>query len=242
MEPITAILMMLAGTALQAKASSDAKKRSDNATLAALQRQQALQQEAETKALATAQEFNGDNRANNQAQLEAELTEQFIKPVESAQQINSAATTTQGAVSNDYNAAKVQSQLNLAKKAQGLARLLGKTTAAGRLRQNEALKMSDAASDIGTLASFARGRGRADDISIAQAGTPRAGMMLGGQLVSGIGSVGLAGALSGAGAGTDAAAKGASMSGWSGTAPAGSAAVNPFAGSSGVTKRLLFSA
>jgi hypothetical protein len=233
MDPFTiaSLVAMLAGTAMQAKASSDAKKRSDNATLAALQRQQALQQEAEAKALSTAQEFNGDNRAANQAQLEAELTEEFIRPVENAQQINSAASTTQGSVSKDYDAAKTASDVNQMKTAHALAKLFGKTTAAGRLRQNEALKMSDAASDIGTLRSFAAGRSRADDISIAQAGTPRAGLMLGGQLVSGIGSVGLA---TGGGGAAPQSSSAATMADWSGKT--GGLGLKPY-GSVGVTAK-----
>jgi hypothetical protein len=199
---IASMMAMMASAAMSYKANADATKRQNAQIRDSLARSQALQEQAEKKALDTAAEFNGDNRASNQAELEAQLTEEFIKPVESAQQINSAASTTQGAVSKDYDAAKTASDVNQMKVAQGLAKLLGKTTAAGRLRQNEALKMTDAASDIGTLASFARGRGRADEIAIQTAGRPDGGMQLAAGLLGAAGSAGMSGAFSGGTSGT----------------------------------------
>jgi hypothetical protein len=71
------------------------------------------------------------------------------------------------------------------------------------------LKMTDAASDIGTLASFARGRDAADRIAIQTAGRPNAGLQLAGTALSAAGSMGLSGAA------------GNSMAGWSGPTTSG---------------------
>lgn len=200
MDPISiaALVAMLGGTAMQAKASSDAAKRQAEQTRTSLARQAEFQKAAEQKAMDTATEFSTDQRATNQAQLEQGLTQEFMKPVESAQQINAAQSTTQGNVSNDYVASKAGRELETMKSAAALARILGKTTSAGRLRTNEAIKLAGTASDIDRLGSFSRGQAAADEIGIRAAGRPNAGMMLGGQLLQGAGMVGLSGGSEGA--------------------------------------------
>lgn len=213
---IAALISMLGGTAMQYKAANDASKRATQETLRSLARQDALQRQAEKKAMDTAQEFAPEDRAAAQDQIEAELTEQFINPVESAQQINNAQTTTQGNVSGDYTAAKAKSNVEQMKVAQALARLMGKTTAAGRLRTNEALKMSDAASDIDRLSNFSRGQLAADQVAINAAARPDAGMMYGGQLLSGLGSIGLAGGFNGLMSAPAESGAAATVADWSG--------------------------
>lgn len=189
--PLLPIIAMLGGTALQYKAANDASKRATQETLRSLARQDQFQRQAEKKAMDTAQEFAPQDRAAAQDRIEAELSEQFIKPVESAQQINNAQTTTQGNVSDDYTAAKTKSNAEQMATAQTLARLMGKTTAAGRLRSNEALRMADTASDIDRLGNFSRGQAAVDEIAIKAAARPDAGLQLAGGLLSAIGGYGL---------------------------------------------------
>lgn len=194
---IAALMAMVAGSAMQYKAQQDASKRQQAETRASLARQAEFQQQAERKAMDTAQEFTTDNRSEKQQQIEENLIQEFIKPAESAQQINSAQSTTQGNVSNDYTAAKAGRELETMKTAQALARILGKTTSAGRLRTNESIRVADAASGIDQLGNFSRGQAGADQLAIQNAGRPSAGMMLGGSALQAAGGAALAGGANG---------------------------------------------
>lgn len=195
---IASLIAMAASAAMQYKASTDAAKRSTAQTQLALQRQTDLQRQAEAKALGQAEEFAAPERADAQQTIEQELTDEFIKPVENSAEMNAKATTTQGNVSDDYTTAKATSTVNLAKNARMLAGLLGKTTAAGRLRQNEAIDMANTAAGIDRLGSFSRGQAGADQIAIQAAGQPNAGLQLAGGLLGAVGSYGLSGGFKGA--------------------------------------------
>lgn len=200
MDPITiaALMAMVAGAGMQYKATTDASKKAREQALANAQRQDEYSRQAEKKALDNAQEYSTDKRMEEQAGIEEGLTKEFVAPVESAQQIASQATTTQGDVSNDYKAAKAQSDLNLMKNARQLAGLMSKVTSANRLRNNEAIKMTDTAAGIDRLANFANREGQIGQYAVQQAGIPDAGMMLGGSVLQGLGSVGMAGGFGGA--------------------------------------------
>lgn len=209
---------MLGGTALQYKSSEDASKRAQAETLRSLANQDQFNRKAEKKALDQAQEFNIDDRKGAQQQIEQQLAQEFMAPVDSAQEINSQTATTQGDVSSDYNSAKAASDLEVMKNARNLAGLFAKTTGANRLRTNEAVRMADTAGGIDRLGSFSRGQAGADNIAIRNAGRPDAGMQLAGGLLTGVGSLGLSGALGGAGKVTGGGISGtASASGLSGS-------------------------
>ncbi|MBK5570093.1 hypothetical protein [Ensifer sp. SSB1] len=199
---IAAVIAMLAGAAATYKANQDAAQRQQREVMASLARQRDLQMQAEDKAKKTAEQFAPEDRKQEQTQIADKLTEEFNAPVQSAQQINNAQSTTQGNVSSDYVAAKAASNLNQMKQAESLARLLGKTTAASRLRTNEAIRVADAAAGIDRLGSFSRGQAAADEIGINAAGRPDAGLILGGQVVGALGAGGLAMAGGAANAGT----------------------------------------
>ncbi|GIZ54053.1 hypothetical protein [Noviherbaspirillum aridicola] len=194
MDPITiaSLVAMIAGAGMQYKATSDAAKRAQEEALRASQRHDEYQRQAEQKAMNQAQEFNTDNRAAEQARIEQQLTQEYIAPAKSATEINSSATTTQGAVSDDYMAARARSQAEIMKNAETLARLFGKTGAAHKLRTNEAIRMADTAAGIDRLGNFSRRMGEVDEFAVKAAGTPNAGLMIGGQLAMGLGTLGLA--------------------------------------------------
>jgi hypothetical protein len=202
---IAALIAMLAGTAVQYKATTDARDRQDQATRDALMRQNDLQQQAEKKALGQAQEFNTDSRAQQQGQIEQQMAQDFAAPAESAQQIHAQQATTQGDVSKDYSTAKAAADVNTLKNARALAGLLAKTTSANRLRGNEAIRMADTAAGIDRLGSFSRGQAAADNIGINIAGRPDAGLMLAGGALQSAGGAYL-GSGAGAGGGEGAAA------------------------------------
>lgn len=188
---IAGLIAMLAGAATQYKASTDASKRAENETLRALYRQDELDQAAEKRVMQKAQEFTPDQRKTQESEIATDLGEQYFAPVKSAQEINSAQSTTQGDVSSDYVTAKATSDARQLKMASDLARLLGKTTAARRLRTNEAIGMADTAGDIDRIGRFARGNADADDVAIRAAARPNAGMWFGGSILGSLGGAGL---------------------------------------------------
>jgi hypothetical protein len=199
MDPITilGILGSIGGAAMQYKAQQDAAAKQAEETRQSIARQAQFQQQAEQQALGQAREFTTDTRQGKQQQIEQQLTADYIKPVEDAQQIAAAAGTTQGDVSKDFTTAKAVSDLNLMKNARTLAGLMAKTTAAGRLRGNEAISMADTAAGIDRLGNFSRGQAGADQIGIEAAGRPDAGTMLLGGLLQAGGGAAASGVFSG---------------------------------------------
>jgi hypothetical protein len=199
MDPITiaALVAMVAGAGIQYKASSDAQERQRREIEASLSAQRELQMEAEKKAMGAAAEFETPKRAAEQQQLAADIEQSLIQPVSESQAIRAQQQTTQGDVSGDYTTAKAKSDLETVKQAEQLARLLGKTTSAGRLRMNEGIRLMDTGQEVDQLAGFSRGRAGADNIAIQQAGQVSPGSVLAGQLLMAAGSAGL---MSGGGA------------------------------------------
>ena len=202
---IAALLAAVVGAGVQYKAQTDAAERQQREIAASLLKQDEYSRKAEKKALDTAQTYAPEKRLAEQDQLAAEIEQSLIQPVAESQAIRNQQTTTQGDVSQDYTAAKARSELETMKQAEGLARLLGKTSSANRLRLNEGVRLMDAGMDVDRLGNFARGQYGADQIAIQQAGNPNAGQMFLGSVLQGLGSAGMAryGGSVGGGAGTD---------------------------------------
>lgn len=194
---IAALVAMLGGTAMQYKASSDAQARQRRQIADSMARQRQFQMQAEQTAMNRAKEFGTEDRQKERQQIEEEIATDLAAPALEAQQINNQTTATQGDVSGDYSRAKAESNLNRLKSAEALARLLGRTTSANRLRQNEAVRLADTEMDIRRLGNFARGQVNADEIGIQQAGIPDAGLQLAGGLVSALGGAALMGGAEG---------------------------------------------
>ncbi|MGL5117585.1 MAG: hypothetical protein ACRC7C_19910 [Beijerinckiaceae bacterium] len=221
---IAALAAMVAGAGLQYKASADAQKRSQEEIRRSLASQKALQLKAEQRALDTAKTFDTPQRAEEQTQIADQLTAQMMAPVSESQAIRADQQTTQGDVSNDYTTAKAASDVNAIKSAQSLAKLLGKSSSANRLRMNEGIRMLDTGQDIDRLGGFSRGQAGADGVAIQQAGQVDPGMQFAGSLLQTAGSAGLSfgggGGASGANYGglpsysADAAVTGAQTPAW----------------------------
>lgn len=204
---IGALIAAIVGAGVQYKAQTDAAERQQREIVASLLRQDEYSREAEKKALDTAQTYAPDKRMAEQDQLATQIEQSLIQPVAESQAIRNQQTTTQGDVSQDYTAAKARSELETMKQAEGLARLLGKTTSAGRLRLNEGVRLMDAGMDVDRLGNFARGQYGADQIGIQQAGNPNAGQMFLGSVLQGLGFAGMAyGGSMGTAAGAESAA------------------------------------
>lgn len=195
MDPITiaSLVAMFAGSAMQYKAAQDAQERQNAAIREGLQRQRDLQIQAEQKAMGTAREFNTEDRRTEQTQIADQISQELLTPVSESQAIRSQQQTTQGNVSGDYTTAKAASDVASLKAAEQLARLLGKSTSANRLRMKEGIRLMDAGQAIDQLGNFSRGNQGADQIAIQVAGRPDAGLQFGGSVLQGIGSAGLMG-------------------------------------------------
>lgn len=185
---IIAAVVAAAGAAVQYQETQDANDRQQSTIRNSLDAQERLQKEAEKKALDTADKFKPQDRLKEQAALEENITKDLTAPVSESQQIRAQQQTTQGDVSNDYSTAKAKSDLNTMKSAEALARLLGKTTSANRLRMNEGIRLLDAGQDQDTLANLSRGQQRADGIRIQQAGVTDPGAMFAGSLMQSLGT------------------------------------------------------
>lgn len=193
MDPFTiaALVAAVAGAGVQYKASTDAQARQQREIANSLQSQRSLQMQAEKKATDAAQNFEAPKRADEQSQIAEQLTQELMAPVSESQTIRAGQQTTQGNVSGDYQQAKTASDLNAIKSAEQLARMLGKTSSANRLRMNEGIRLMDAGQGIDQLAGFSRGQAGADQIAIQQAGQVDPGMQLAGSLLQTAGTAGM---------------------------------------------------
>lgn len=189
---IAALVAAVVGAGVQYKAQTDAAERQQREIAASLLKQDEFSKLAEKKALDTAQTYAPEKRFAEQDQLATEIEQSLIQPVAESQAIRNQQTTTQGDVSQDYTAAKARAELETMKQAEGLARLLGKTSSANRLRLNEGVRLMDAGMDVDRLGNFARGQYGADQIAIQQAGNPNAGQMFLGSVLQGLGYAGMA--------------------------------------------------
>lgn len=188
---IAALAAMVAGSYMQYQANTDAADRQQAAIRQSLERQAELQKQAEKKAVDTAAKFTPGDRIKEQAALEEQITKELIAPVNESQAIRAEQSTTQGDVSGDYSTAKAAATANSLKSAEALARLLGKTTSANRLRMNEGIRLMDTGQQIDQLNSFSRGQQAADQIGIQVAGRPDAEQMFMGSLLQTAGSAGM---------------------------------------------------
>lgn len=193
MEPfsIAALVAMLAGAAVQYQAQVDAQNAQQEAIRNSLEAQDKLQREAETKAMKTAETFNPLDRIKQQAELESQITDNLITPVSGSQTARADKATAEGNISEDYTVAKAKADTNTLKSAEALARLLGKTSSANRLRLEEGIRLMDTGQQLGMLNNFSQGQKAADSIAIQQAGMVDPGMVLAGSLLQAAGSAGM---------------------------------------------------
>lgn len=225
---IAALAAMVAGAGMQYKASTDAQRRQREEISRSLAAQRELQMQAEKKALEAAAPFDPEKRMVEQDRIAADIEQSLIAPVSESQAIRAQQTATQGDTSADYQTAKAASDLQTMKQAEQLARLLGKTTSASRLRLGEGIRLMDAGQAVDQLGSFSRGQANADEVAIRQAGLLDPGLVFGGQLLQAAGSAGLMragssgvtqGQLNAANATADPIASLNAAKGWTGAAP-----------------------
>lgn len=187
-----ALAAMVASAAIQYQSQTEAQDRQQQQIQRSLAAQEELQKQAESKAMATAEKFAPKDRLAEQSAISDQIASELIAPVSESQAIRSQQQTTQGNVSGDYSTAKATSDANTLKNAEVLARLLGKTTSANRLRMNEGIRLMDSGLDIDRLHSFSRGQTGADKIAIDIAGNEDPNMVLASEALGILGSAGMA--------------------------------------------------
>lgn len=204
MEPITiaALVAMAASAYMQKQATDEANQRANSEMQRSLENQRQLQIEAENRAMSEAKKFAPVDRIANQQKIEEDLNTELIAPVEKNFTAISKNAGTTGNVSDDYNKAKGQSDLNVLKSSRDLARIMSKISAGNRLRMNEGVNLMDTGRDIDMLNNFSRGQQGADNVAIQRAGQINANKVFAGQLLGALGSAGMIhGATSAAAAG-----------------------------------------
>lgn len=167
---IAALVATVAGAAVQHKAATDAQKRQQDSINQGLMRQRDLQRQAEKTALDAAQQYETPKRQEQQQQLAEEITQNLIAPVSESQAVRAAQQTTQGEVSGDYNRSKAAADLETVKQAEALARLLGKSSSAGRLRMGEGINMMDTQLAMNQLNRTSQGEQQVANINTQLAG------------------------------------------------------------------------
>lgn len=213
MEPlsIAALIAMIASAGVQYQSQLDAQERQQQAIRNSLDAQEELQREAEQKAMKTAETFNPLDRMKEQAALETQITDNLITPVASSQAVRADNAGAEGQVSQDYTVAKAKSDANTLKSAEALARLLGKTASASRLRLNEGIRLMDTGQQLGMLNNFSQGQRAADQIAIDVAKNEDPNMVLAGEVLGIMGSAGMAASAANAGKVTAAKSTGSGL-------------------------------
>lgn len=198
MDPFTiaGLIATVGGAFVQQQAADAAARRQQQAIRESLERQRQLQMEAERAAMSRAQEFAPEDRQAEQSKIADQMTTEFVAPIEQAA-AREVAPPVQGDVSSDYTATRAKSMAEQAKAADALARLFGRIGSASQLRQNEAVRLGDTATQIGMLNNFSRGQSQADQYGINAAGVPDGGAMLAGTILQGVGTAGVMGAFDG---------------------------------------------
>lgn len=199
MDPITiaSLISMVAGSYMQHQAQQDAIGRQQRVIQQGLQQQRELQQQAEKKAMDTAQTFKTEDRNVEQQKIADTTTQNLAQPVEQAQNLRAEQQSVQGNTSDAYKNAKAKSDVQTLQNAQQLARMLGKVSSAGRLRANEAVNILNAGQGIDQLNSFSRGDQAANQIALQGAGQVDPNAMMVGGILQGVGSAGMAGGFGG---------------------------------------------
>jgi hypothetical protein len=195
---IAGLIAMIAGTAVQYHAQSQAQARQQRVLQESLQRQRGYQQQAEQAVLDRVKDYAPEHRQQQQNEIAEQLDRDLMEPVRRAQPKQEEASAVHGEVSQDYLSARHRAQARQRESAEALAKLLGKTISAGRLRQQEGLQLADTGQSLDRLGRDAHGIAQADQVAIQEAGIPNMWQQLAGELLKGAGTMGMSGGLGGA--------------------------------------------
>ena len=186
-DPIS-IGVMLLGSALQAKAQSDAAAKQQRMAMESRQRALQAQNQDTDVAMKQVQEFDPNVRKAKQDEIQTQLTDQYqtaatAAPI-TAQGVQVGQTIPGGTA--DYLAAKGRETAKAADSNRNLAALLGRIGSAGQLRRNEGVAFGDTAGQIGRIGTGANNMSEIDQIGINSV-TPSLGMTIAGSALGAYG-------------------------------------------------------
>lgn len=186
-DPIS-IGVMLLGSALQAKAQSDAAAKQRRMAVESQQRALAAQNQATDVAMKQVQEYDPTTRKAKQDEIQNQLTDQYQQAATAtpitAQGVQVGQTIPGG--SADYLAAKGRETAKAAESNRNLAALLGRIGSAGQLRRDEGVAFGDTAGQIGRIGTGANNMSAIDEIGINSV-QPSLGLTLAGQALGAYG-------------------------------------------------------
>lgn len=186
-DPIS-IGVMLLGSALQAKAQSDAAAKQQRMAVESRQRALQAQNQATDVAMKQVQEYDPTVRKAKQDEIQSQLTDQYQTAAAStpitAQGVQVGQTIPGG--SADYLATKGRETAKAAESNRNLAALLGRIGSAGQLRRNEGVAFGDTAGQIGRIGTGADNMSQIDQIGI-NAVQPSLGLTLAGSALNAYG-------------------------------------------------------
>jgi hypothetical protein len=187
---------MLAGGAMQYKASTDAAQRAKQQAVQAQQRQLMAQNAATDVAAQRAAQYDPTIRDQNQQQIQGALTQTYdqaaTKPQITAQGVQVGTTIPDSQGTADYTLAKAKETAKTTASLHALAGLMGRIGSASTLREGEAVGMGDTAGAIGRIQGGAGNIAGIDQYATQQAGNLNPGMLFAGQMLGAAGKYGMA--------------------------------------------------
>lgn len=203
------IAMMLAGTAIQARAQRKAADRMDREMALQSARQTELTDKQRASVLENLRNYD-PNKRNEAQTAEATKAEASLNSAvrDAAAYTAPTAPAATGRISQDFTEGRAEAVRGAANRASALAGLLSKFRAPTQLRAEEALTNANFASDEANLSAMLRDRARTGEQLVARAGRVNPMMtavgsglqMAGSSMASGTIMKGLMGAGAGAGA------------------------------------------
>ena len=188
---LAGLIATVAGTGMQMMQAQQNARNVRRASEEAARRQLEYSNQAGQVAAQRAQEMNTEARQNDQAQIADEMYQDFIAPVTASLTESADRVATQGVVSDDYTKARDAANKATLADAESLSNLYAKQLSAGRLRQNEAFKNADTASQIGLLQNFAAGDQKVGEMKMQEAANNVGALGTLGSLATGLGTIGM---------------------------------------------------
>jgi hypothetical protein len=186
----------IAGAAISAQSQSQAAARQKQLAVQAQQRQLAAQNQATDVAMKRVQQFDPGTRAQNQQDIQQQLTDTYNKTVDAPQitaqgvQVGTTLPAAQG--TGDYTIATAKEEAKTKASLHALAGLMGRIGASSELRKGEAVGIGDTAGDIGRIQEGAGNTAGIDQLGI-QSVQPDAGLAFAGAALRAYGAAGAPG-------------------------------------------------
>lgn len=161
---VIGLVMAVVGAATQVYAQQAANRAAQARLQEGYAAQKSAQDKINEKIADSTQNFASKNREEHQAKEADRISGDIKKDVAESQAIRDEQQTTAGNVSNDYEAARAQSQEKTAEEMNAFADLIGKIRSAGTMRQQEGWATNRNLQDIQFIGRNAQG-----DMQVAQA-------------------------------------------------------------------------